>query len=93
MDNVLIVYEDNKQLADCLLKLHEKYAVKDLGEPAFLLGMTLNRRKDRELVIHQPLQVEEILLCFDMYDCYRTSLPIAFAGTRFVKPSEPATDV
>lgn len=75
VDDMLLISKKGTELKRLLKLLDEKFGVKDLGEPEFLLGIKVTRNKDG-IHLSQEAYVEELLEKFDNDSKAITSSPM-----------------
>ena len=87
VDDLLLACNRKDQLNVMKQLLSAEYEMKDLGEAKFVLGIEIERDRQRRTVhLNQSKYVEEVLERFDMSDCKGCPTPMD-AGLKLSKPS------
>lgn len=77
VDDILIGYENTKDMEELMTSLHDKYDIKDLGELSWFLGMRIHRDIERgEMTIDQEQYAAEMCHRFAMEECRPTKTPM-----------------
>ncbi|KAL1481636.1 hypothetical protein MTO96_034328 [Rhipicephalus appendiculatus] len=76
VDDLLIVAEDEKEIANFKNHSGEKFDAKDLGEARHILSIRLKKERDARLTLDQTAYAEDILETFGMADAKTASSPL-----------------
>ena len=85
VDDTILASNCNKMLLSAKEMLHRKFEMSDLGEVKSILGMSIDRNREKGILyINQKSYFEEILRNFGMEDCKPVSTPME-PGKQFEK--------
>ncbi|KAL1433346.1 hypothetical protein MTO96_012641 [Rhipicephalus appendiculatus] len=76
VDDLLIIAEDEKEIANFKSRLGEKFHAKELGEARHILSIRLKKERDGRLTLDQTAYAEDILETFGMTDAKTASSPL-----------------
>lgn len=76
VDDLLIIAEDEKEIANFKSRLGKKFDAKDLGEARRILSIRLKKDRDGGLTLDQTAYAEDILETFGMADAKTASSPL-----------------
>ncbi|KAI3513141.1 hypothetical protein L1887_20467 [Cichorium endivia] len=92
VDDILLMGNDIPTLQDVKAWLGKCFAMKDLGEAAYILGIRILRDRKRKLIgLSQCTYLEKVLKRFNMENSKRGELPIQ-SNTKLSKTQSPSTD-
>ena len=92
VDDILLIGNDIPTMQDVKSWLGKCFAMKDLGEDSYILGIRIYRdRKQRLIGLSQSTYVDKILKRFRMEDSKKGSLPLN-PGIKLSKSQCPVTD-
>ena len=80
VDDVLAIATDNLRLDELVTKLSTKFNITDMGEVHQILGMTVNRSDDGNLLLNNPVYIDQVIRHYGMDDC-NVKLTPAAAGS------------
>ncbi|KAI3709538.1 hypothetical protein L2E82_39300 [Cichorium intybus] len=93
VDDILLMGNDIPTLQDVKAWLGKCFAMKDLGEAAYILGIRILRdRKKRLIGLSQGTYLEKVLKRFSMENSKKGELPIQ-SNAKLSKTQSPSTDV
>jgi len=76
VDDILLIGNDVGLLSKIKVWLSSKFSMKDLGEPAYILGIRIYRDRTKRLIgLSQNKYIERVLKRFNMEDSKRGLLP------------------
>ncbi|KAL1482273.1 hypothetical protein MTO96_014811 [Rhipicephalus appendiculatus] len=73
VDDLLIIAETEKEIANLKSRLGEKFDAKDLGEARHILSIRLKKERDGRLTLDQTAYAEDILETFGIADAKKAS--------------------
>lgn len=77
VDDILLLSNDNNYIARLKSSLSSKFKMKDMGEASSILGINIERDRNRGTIsIDQSLYIKSILERFGMSDCNPVSSPL-----------------
>lgn len=91
VDDIILTASSSALLRHVVDQLRQAFAIKDLGELHFFLGIQV-RRDDAGFHLNQAQYTEEILTRADMANCKPASTPVEATPKLSAKDGEPATD-
>lgn len=97
VDDMLLLATSTQLLSTAIKNLGQEVDLKDLGEPAYILGIEVCHNKEQNtLTVSQKKYVDEVLKRFGMQDCKPAKTPMETAGwkeesqsTQREKPNVP----
>ena len=76
VDDIIVFSSCQKWMQTFKKNLGKAFSIKDLGEPAWILGMSVVRSpEDKTITIHQQKYINDLLQRFDMVDCNSVGVP------------------
>ncbi|KAD2393595.1 hypothetical protein E3N88_40572 [Mikania micrantha] len=92
VDDILIIGNNIPMLKDVKSWLSKCFAMKDLGDAAYILGIKIYRDRSRRLIgLSQSTYIDKVLKRFSMQDSKRGTLPMAH-GTILSSNQSPKTN-
>ncbi|KAD4385964.1 hypothetical protein E3N88_26133 [Mikania micrantha] len=92
VDDILIIGNNIPMLKDVKSWLIKCFAMKDLGDAAYILGIKIYRDRSRRLIgLSQSTYIDKVLKRFSMQDSKRGTLPMAH-GTILSSSQSPKTN-
>ena len=92
VDDILIIGNDIPTLQDVKSWLGKCFAMKDLGEAAYILGIRILRDRSKRLIgLNQSTYLDKVLKRFCMENSKKGELPIQ-SNTKMSKTQSPSTD-
>ena len=92
VDDILLMGNDIPTLQNVKAWLGKCFAMKDLGEAAYILGIRILRDRKRKLIgLSQCTYLEKVLKRFNMENSKKGELPIQ-SNTKLSKTQSPSTD-
>ena len=89
VDDVIVTESNNIKIEQLVQDLSSTFALKDLGQLNFFLGIEVTRNENT-LVLSQTKYLKELLAKFDLQNCNGTDTPLAttdklskFMGTKY----------
>lgn len=79
VDDILVTGFDTTEISKLMAKLHQQFALKDLGELSYFLGIQVTRQGDR-MHLCQEKYMKELLHKACMIDCKPAPTPMASIG-------------
>ncbi|KAH7966205.1 hypothetical protein HPB49_014361 [Dermacentor silvarum] len=67
VDDLVIIAEDEKQIADLKSRLNQQFDARDLGEASHILSIRLKKEKDGKLTLDQTAYADDMLETFNMH--------------------------
>ncbi|TLX66115.1 hypothetical protein E9993_23470, partial [Labilibacter sediminis] len=93
VDDILLIGNDIPTLQSVKTWLGKCFAMKDLGEASYILGIRIYRNRSKRLLgLSQSTYLDKILKKFKMFDSKKGFLPIQ-QGVKLSKTQCPATSV
>ena len=102
VDDIIVFNNCQKWMQSFKENLGKAFSIKDLGEPAWILGMSIIRSPEDKIVsIHQHKYINDLLHRFDMVDCNPVGVPssqwlagslprrLRFQGGAPLRPTRP----
>ncbi|CAJ2642451.1 unnamed protein product [Trifolium pratense] len=89
VDDILIIGSDSQLVKDLIHKLNIKFALKQLGEVDYFLGIEVHHKPSGGLLLHQSKYVKDLLVKTNMENCK----PIGSPMVSSYKLSKFGTDV
>jgi hypothetical protein len=92
VDDILLIGNDIPNLQDVKSWLGKCFAMKDLGEAAYILGIRILRDRSKRLIgLNQSTYLDKVLKRFSMENSKKGELPIQ-SNTKMSKTQCPSTD-
>ena len=92
MDDILLIGNDIPTLQEVKSWLGKCFAMKDLGEAAYILGIRILRNRSKRLIgLSQSTYVDKVLKRFNMHNSKKGELPIQ-SNARLSKTQSPSTE-
>ncbi|KAD3640064.1 hypothetical protein E3N88_29287 [Mikania micrantha] len=92
VDDILIIGNSIPMLKDVKSWLSKCFAMKDLGDAAYILGIMIYRNRSRRLIgLSHSTYIDKVLKRFSMQDSKRETLPMAH-GTILSSSQSPKTN-
>ncbi|KAL0445206.1 UNVERIFIED_CONTAM: hypothetical protein Slati_2243300 [Sesamum latifolium] len=92
VDDILLIGNDVKVLGDIKVWLSTQFAMKDMGEASYILGINIYRDRSRRMLgLTQSSYIEKVLKRFKMENSKRGFLPMRH-GVKLSKKQSPNTD-
>jgi len=92
VDDILLIGNDIPMLQGVKAWLGKCFAMKDLGNASYILGIRIYRDRTKRLIgLSQSTYLDKILKRFNMSDSKKGFLPMPH-GTRLCKDQSPSTD-
>ena len=92
VDDILLIGNDIPTLQDVKSWLGKCFAMKDLGEAAYILGIRILRDRSKRLIgLNQSTYLDKVLKRFGMENSKKGDLPIQ-SNTKMSKTHSPSTD-
>jgi len=92
VDDILLIGNDIPTLQDVKSWLGKCFAMKDLGEAAYILGIRILRDRSKRLIgLNQSTYLDKVLKRFCMENSKKGELPIQ-SNTKMSKTQSPSTD-
>ena len=92
VDDILLIGNDIPTLQEVKSWLGKCFAMKDLGEAAYILGIRILRDRSKRLIgLSQSTYLDKVLKRFSMQDSKKGELPIQ-SNTRLSKTQSPSTE-
>src|SRR5438046_3854045 len=76
VDDLLIISENDDELAEVKRRLTEKFEMKDLGVARKFLGMEIEYSDDGSIKLHQDQYIQSLLEHHGMENCNPVSTPL-----------------
>ena len=77
MDDILLIENDIFILTSVKVWLSKEFAIKDLGEASYILGIKVYRDRSKRMIeLSQNMYIEEVLKRFNMENFKRELLPL-----------------
>ena len=84
MDDILLIENDIPMLTSVKAWLSKEFAMKDLGEASYILGIKVYRDRSKRMIgLSQQIYIEEVLKRFSMENSKRDLWPLNMA---FISP-------
>jgi len=92
VDDLLIACNSVPYMESVKQELHSEYEMKDLGEAKFVLGIEIERDRDRRKIhLNQQQYIENVLQRYNMTDCKPVSTPME-ASVKLTKSDAAVTN-
>jgi len=91
VDDILLIGNDIPMLEAVKDSLKNSFAMKDLGEAAYILGIKIYRDRSRRLIgLSQSTYIDKVLKRFNMHEAKKGFLPVSH-GIHLSKTQGPST--
>ena len=88
VDDILIATKDKRKMDDVKSKLSAEFAVKDLGDLQYLLGVSITQNStDKSVWIGQPVYTLNLLKKFGLKDAQPVATPVC-VGSKLTKATD-----
>ena len=92
VDDILLIGNDIPTLQEVKSWLGKCFAMKDLGEATYILGIRILRERSRRLIgLSQSIYLDKVLKRFNMENSKKGDLPIQ-SNTKLSKTQSPSTE-
>ncbi|KAH9750608.1 retrovirus-related pol polyprotein from transposon RE1 [Citrus sinensis] len=91
VDDIIVTRNNNAEIEQLISNLSSTFALKDLGNLNFFLGIEVIRN-DETLVLSQSKYIKDLLAKFDLRDCKGTDTPLATTEKLSKNMGEVITD-
>ncbi|KAH9714583.1 hypothetical protein KPL71_020707 [Citrus sinensis] len=91
VDDIIVTGNNNAEIEQLISNLSSTFALKDLGNLNFFLGIEVIRN-DETLVLSQSKYIKDLLAKFDLRDCKGTDTPLATTEKLSKNMGEVITD-
>jgi hypothetical protein len=88
VDDIIIASSSSKVVDALMRKLNQEFALKDLGDLHYFLGIEV-KRTNKGLLMTQERYALDILQCVNMSTCKAVSTPISLCEKLLVNDGEP----
>ena len=79
VDDILLIRNDIPMLTSIKVWLSKEFAMKDLGEASYILGIKVYRDRSKKMIgLSQRMYIEEVLKRFSIKNFKRDLLPLRY---------------